>query len=209
MQTYKRWLELTIAGALAVSLAACEEEKKPAAEKAQAAEPAASVAAATPDPEVLPPPEPEKPSRPEKIDTEVTAERRAAIEKAYPEAKGFVVATEIEDKLKKNKAISAKDAAVTAFDRLAKGKWVLFSGPVSNPADSGFELGITYTPRDPKDLMGMSRQWFPLSLAGVEGYDKEKMKAGTIVVVLAKYEGGAKATKGYELVELGHWGTAE
>jgi hypothetical protein len=195
---------LTIAAVLSLSLpplAGCSEAKK--SDEAKAAAPAP-----TPTPTPTPPPEPpkeEKPSRPEKIDTEVTAERRAKVEEAVPEAKGFAVASALEGKLKANKTLKEKEAGVRAFDKLASGKWVLFTGPISNPTATGFEMGITYTPQIEGDVMGMSRQWFPVTFSGVKGYDGSSFKPGQTVVVLAKYDGKQKATSGEELVATNHW----
>lgn len=135
---------------------------------------------------------------------EVTAERRGKIEAATPEAKGFLVASELEEKLKANPALKEKEAAVKAFDKLALGKWILFAGPISNPA-AGFDLGVTYTPQIKGDVMGMSRQWFPVSFSEVKGYDSNAFKAGQTVVVLAKYTGKQKASGGEELVAANRW----
>ncbi len=191
--------------------AGCEEEK-PAAQKetaeapkevASAAEQANKLAAATVD-QAKPAVE-EKAVRPETIDTKLTDERRSAIEGAYADAKGFILATDIEESLKKNKGIKAKEAAIKAFDKSAKGKWILLSGPMVNLSDSSFELAVTYTPRAENDPMGMSRQFFMVNLSDVEGYEQDKFKPGSMVVVLAKYDGDGKASKGYELVETGKW----
>jgi hypothetical protein len=178
---------------------ACSEEKKTSA---------ATTAAAAPTPAPTPtpaPPKEEKPKRPAKIDTEVTAEKRSKAEAANSDAKGFLVASALEEKLKANKTLKAKEAGVTAFDKMASGRWVLFAGPLSNPTDSGFDLGITYTPQIPGDVMGMSRQWFPVTFSGVKGYDVSQFKAGQVVVVLAKYVGKQKAENGEELVATGSW----
>jgi hypothetical protein len=182
------------------SLVGCSEEKKVAA---------AATAAPTPSPAPTPVPAPapkeEKPKRPQKIDTEVTADRRAKVEGSNADAKGFLVASDLETKLKANKTLKAKEAGVTAFDKMASGHWVLFAGPLSNPTDSGFDLGITYTPQMAGDVMGMSRQWFPVTFSGVKGYDSASFKPGQVVVVLAKYVGKQKAENGQELVAEGMW----
>lgn len=179
---------------------ACSEEKKPEAAPSAAA-PAPS---APPSPVPVPLPEVKK-KRPDKIDTEVTAERRAKIEAAIPEAKGFLVASELEEKLKANKTLKEKEAGVKAFDKLAQGKWILFAGPLSNPTAVGFDLGITYTPQIPGDVMGMSRQWFPVTFSSVKGYVSEDMKVGQTVITIAKYGGKQKATPGEELVATERW----
>jgi hypothetical protein len=187
---------------VASSAAGCDEKKAaPAAETAPAPTP-------PPAPTPVKPPEPveeAKPTRPAKIETEVTAERRTKAEGAVPEAKGFLVAQSLEEKLKANKTLKEKAGGVAAFDKMAKGKWVLFTGPISNPTESGFDLGITYTPQIKGDMMGMSRQWFPITFSSVKGYDSTKFKPGQMVVVLAKYAGAQKASPGDELVATGSW----
>jgi hypothetical protein len=182
-----------------------KEEAAKAAASAKAAEAQQAQLAAAKAADAKKKEEAAKPQRPTTIETEVTDGRRAAIEGAYSEAKGFVVATTIEEALKKDKKISAKEAAVKAFDKQAKGKWVVFSGPMVNLTDSTFDLAVTFTPRAENDPMGMSRQFFTITLSDIEGYEKDKFKAGAMVVVLAKYDGGTKASKGYELIETGKW----
>jgi hypothetical protein len=186
-----------------VLLTGCEDDKpKPEAMTAPSAAP-------TPTPSPAPPPAapaaPEKAERPTKLDTEVTAARRAAIESKYPSAKGFLVATELEEKLKANKALKDKKSAILGFDKAAQGKWILFSGPLVNLTDDGFDLGIVYTPQLPNDPMGMSRQFFEVTLGKIEGYSKEAFKTGNLVVVLAKYNGKGQASPGHELVSTGDW----
>ncbi|HEX4340906.1 MAG TPA: hypothetical protein VH062_33590 [Polyangiaceae bacterium] len=186
---------------LCISVTACDDKKPaPVAETAATPPPPAP----TPQKSAEPPPEAKR-SRPEKLETEVTPERRTKAEAAVPEAKGFLVGQTLEEKLKAMKTLKEKEAGVTAFDKLAKGKWVLFTGPISNPTDSGFDLGITYTPQIKGDMMGMSRQWFPVTFTDVKGYEASKFKPGQVVVVLAKYEGKEKASPGNELVETGNW----
>lgn len=182
------------------ALLACEAEKPKASEAPAASQSAVPTAAAEPEKPRTPP----KPARPTSIDPKQASERRAAIETAYSEAKGFLVAADLEETMKKNKALKDKGAALKVFDKAAKGKWVLFTGPIVNLTESGFDLGITFTPRLEGDVMGMSRQFFMVTLENVEGYAKEDFK-NAHVAVLAKYEGNGKASKGYELVEAGHW----
>lgn len=185
---------------LGFGLFGCEEEKKaeptaaPAVSALQAAEPAP-----------VEPPEPEKPSRPETIEMDLTDERRAKLVKAYGEAQGFVVAKDLEAQLKENKALKDEAKAVKAFDAKAKGKWVLFTGTMVNLTKDGFDIAIVYTPQLPNDPMGMSRQFFTVTFSDVAGYDDTKFKVGSAGVVLAKYDGNKKASKGYEVVEAGHW----
>lgn len=185
-------------------LTGCEEEKPRPEETAPAATPAPTP---TPTPSNVPAAAPtaEKAQRPSKLETELTPERRSTIEGKYPSARGFLVATELEAKLKANKALKDKKAALAAFDKAASGKWVLFTGPLVNLTDDGFDLGIVYTPQLPNDPMGMSRQFFEVTLSKIEGYSKDAFKDGNVVVVLAKYNGGAKAGPGHELVATGNW----
>ena len=143
--------------------------------------------------------------RPSKVDTELTASRRTAIESKYPAAKGFLVASDLQAKLKADKSLKDKKAAVAAFDRLARGKWVLFTGPLVNLSDDSFDIGLEYTPQLPNDPMGMSRQFFEVSMKEVEGYTKDAFKGGNVGIVLVKYNGSAAASPGYELVALGPW----
>jgi hypothetical protein len=187
-------------GAFALVLSSCENDKKsPAAASATAAP------APTPPPAPTPtlPPEEKKPGRPEKIATEVTPERRQKVESAIPEAKGFVLATGIEAELKKKK-LDKEPPALTLFDGKARGKWVLFVGPISNNTPSGFDLPVTYTQAE-GDMLGMSRKWFMVTFSGVKGYEPSKFKGGETVVVLGKYDGKKKASAAYELVDLGYW----
>ena len=116
-----------------------------------------------------------------------------------------MLASDLQAKLKADKSLKDKKAAVTAFDKIARGKWVLFTGPLVNTTEEGFDIGLEYTPQLPNDPMGMSRQFFEVTMTQVEGYTKDAFKGGNVGVVLAKYVGGGKATPGYELVSTGVW----
>lgn len=182
----------------------CDEEK-PAPVKAT---PSAAPVAAAPVPSAAPaePPKAAKTSaRPSKVDSELTPARRSAVEAKYAAAKGFLSATDLQAKLKADKTLKDKKAAITAFDKLARGKWVLFAGPLVNAKDDTFDMGLEYTPQLPNDPMGMSRQFFEVSMTQVEGYAKDDFKSGNVGVVLVKYSGAAKASPGYELVSAGAW----
>lgn len=188
-------------------LLACEDEKpRPEAKAAPAPSAVATAAATTAPAATASAPAAEKAgARPAKIDTELTPARRQAIESAHAAAKGFLVGSELEAKLKADKTLKDKKSAVAAFDRAARGKWVLFASPLVNLTDAGFDVGVVYTPQLAGDPMGMSRQFFEVTLSNVEGYDKNAFQAGNMVVVLVKYEGGGKAGPGYELVSTGDW----
>lgn len=185
-------------------LTGCEDEKPSAAKPSttQAATPTPTPTPSSPPPAVEAAKTGERPS---KIDTALTPERRTAIESKYAAAKGFLAAAELETKLKADKTLKDKKAAVAAFDKAARGKWVLFTGPLVNLTDDGFDVGFEYSPQLPNDPMGMSRQFFEVTLSKVEGYKKEAFKAGNVVVVLVKYNGAGKASPGYELVSQNAW----
>jgi hypothetical protein len=185
-------------GALALLVCACEDKKPaPAAPSATVLPPPA------PAPEPPPPPVAKKPERPENIDTKVTPERRQRIEAAIPESKGFLVETDLEDGLKKKK-FDKEPPGVAAFESKAKGKWIVFGGPISNLTSSGFDLPITYAQAE-GDSIGMSRKWFMVTFSDVKGYDSGKFKAGQTIVVAARYNGKKQASPGSELIELGQW----
>jgi hypothetical protein len=193
---------LAFIGSVTVLCGCDSKDKTPPAPGAAVAQmPAATTATPTPSAE----PEPPKPTRPEKIDTELTDAKRAKVEGAIPEAKGFVRVSDIEEKLKANKTLSSKEKALPVFDKMVAGKWVLFTGPAVNLTETGFDLGITFTPQLENDPMGMSRQWFPVTFKDVKGYEQSKLKDGQVVVVLAKYEGKQQASPGHELVALELW----
>jgi hypothetical protein len=181
----------------------CEDEKPPAASK-----PAAASAApvATPAAAAAPASKAEKTDeRPTKIETEVTPARRSAVEAKYAAAKGFLTASELQAKLKTDKSLKDKKTGIAAFDKLARNKWVLFTGPLVNVTDSGFDMALEYTPQLPNDPMGMSRQFFEVTMSEVEGYSKDAFKGGNVGVVLVKYNGAGKAGPGYELVANNVW----
>jgi hypothetical protein len=188
------------------ALMGCEDEKP-----SPAAKPAVTPAAApTPSPTPSAPSPATEPAaktseRPSKIDMALTPERRSAIESKYGAATGFLAAAELEKKLKADKTLKDKKAAIAAFDKAARGKWVLFTGPLVNLTDDGFDVGFEYSPQLPNDPMGMSRQFFEVTLTKIEGYSKDAFKAGNVVVALVKYNGGGKASPGYELVSTNVW----
>lgn len=188
-------------GVLALMLCSCDDKKAPPAA------PSATAAPVVPPPAPPPPapPPPEEKKRPEKIETSVTPERRQKVEAAIPEAKGFVVAAEVEDGLKKKK-LDKEAPALAGFEAKAHGKWVLFVGPIGNMTPTSFDLPVTYTAQAEGDPFGMSRKWIAVTFSDVKGYDPSKFKGGgQMVVVLAKYNGKKKASPGYELVDLGDW----
>jgi hypothetical protein len=198
-------LRCVVACSILSLLSGCEDEKPASATKAPTP---SAMPAPTPTPSPAPAAAPKAENaneRPSKVDAELTPARRAAVEAKFATAKGFLAATDLQAKLKADKSLKDKKAAITAFDKLARGKWVLFSGPLVNTTEDSFDIGLEYTPQLPNDPMGMSRQFFEVTMKEVEGYSKDAFKGGNVGVVLAKYNGAGKASPGYELVAAGVW----
>lgn len=186
-------------------LLGCEDEK-PAAASKPATPTAAPAPAPTPSAAPAAAPKAENSNeRPSKVDMELTPARRTAVEGKFANAKGFLAASDLQAKLKADKSLKDKKAAIAAFDKLARGKWVLFAGPFVNATEDSFDIGFEYTPQLPNDPMGMSRQFFEVTMTQVEGYTKDAFKGGNVGVVLVKYNGAGKAGPGYELVAAGVW----
>lgn len=140
-------------------------------------------------------------------DLVLSPERRAKLEAIVPEAKGFLDHRgELEPKLfGKELKRGATDAALEAFDKLAKGRYVLFSGYVMDPKPEGFDLAVRYTPRDPADPVGLTATWFPVHFSQVKGYDASAYMGGEPVAVLAKYEGGQATSAARDCISLEEW----
>ena len=136
----------------------------------------------------------------------LTAERRRHIERAIPEAKGFIDAARLEQNLYERRLPRGKDAKATAaLDELARGKWVLFTGNLMKPTKDGFELALRYTPRDPKDRLGLTSTWIPIQFANIEAYDSTQYRAGEPIAVLARYNGKNRAEPGHDLILSNRW----
>jgi hypothetical protein len=142
--------------------------------------------------------------RPKKVDATCTEERRARLEEAYPEAKGFLVAKDLESKLIAQK-ISHGTPATKAFDELARDQWVLFHGPLNALSRDSFELPLIFAPKSKKDPFGMSSMWLQIEFRDVVAYNSVTLEEGQDSVVLAKYNGNKQASPGYDLVALGIW----
>lgn len=136
----------------------------------------------------------------------LSSERRARVEAFAPQARGFLTSADLEEKLYALNLKRGKDEdGLRELDRLAAGKWVLFTGNVGNPTPDGLELPIRYTPRDPNDPMGLTSVWLSVKLTNIQGYSSSEYRPGELAVVLAKYNGKKKAIEGYDLVLTGHW----
>jgi hypothetical protein len=139
-------------------------------------------------------------------DLVLTADRRTHIERAIPEAKGFLDAAELERSLYERSLPRGKDTKATAaLDALAAGQWVLFTGQLMKPTKDGFELALRYTPRDAKDRLGLTSTWLPIQFTNIAGYDSSQYRAGEPVAVLARYNGKNRAEPGHDLILSKRW----
>lgn len=142
-------------------------------------------------------------------DLVLTPERRAKLESATGEAKGFLDAKELEAKLfKQELKRGANDVALKAFDKMASKHFVLFSGYIIEPKAGGFDLAIRYTPRDPADPVGLTATWFPVHFSDVKGYDASQYQGGEPVAILAYYEGNQATSRARDVILLEEWAWA-
>jgi hypothetical protein len=155
------------------------------------------------------PPSPEKPiiERPKgPEDLIVSDEKRARVESLAPEAKGFLTSADLEQQLYRMQLRRGKDAdAIKELEKLAKGKWVLFTGNIGNPTADSCELPIRYTPKDPNDFTGLTSTWLSIKVTNITGYGGTEYRQGELAVILAKYDGKLSASPGYDPVFLKHW----
>jgi hypothetical protein len=161
--------------------------------------PAASIAPAAPaKPVIVRPKDP--------ADLIASAEKRARVEAFAPEGRGFLTSEGIENELYRLDLKRGKDAdAVKALDRMARGKWILFTGNIGAIQPGSCELPIRYTPKDPNDSLGLTSVWLPIRITGIKGYDASEYRPGELAVILARYDGDKKASAGYDLVLLQKW----
>lgn len=195
---------------VAPGLAACESKKEAtqnAMEVIASANPAIVPPSAGPAVSVAAVPPKRVVRRPSEHEIVVlTPEHRAIIENRHPEAAGFVSDDQLEEQLFAMELRRGQDGKATdALDRLAKGKWIFVAGPIVNPQSDGFELAIAYTPRDPKDPIGLTSQWINIKFTKIEGYDPTEYRIGEQMAVLAKYNGRRGASPGFDLILLEDW----
>lgn len=139
-------------------------------------------------------------------DLVLSPERRAKLESVVPEAKGFLDSRDIEASLYKQELQrGANDTALKAFDKLAKGRYVLFAGYIIDPKPDSFDMAVRYTPRDPADPVGLTATWFPVHFTQVKGYDATAYQGGESVAILAKYEGAQVASSARDAISLEEW----
>lgn len=139
-------------------------------------------------------------------DLVLSPERRAKLESVVPEAKGFLDGRELEANLYKQELKrGANDTALKAYDKLAKGRYVLFTGYIIDPKPEGFDMAVRYTPRDPADPVGLTATWFPVHFTQVKGYDSTAYQGGESIAILAKYEGAQAASAARDVISLEEW----
>jgi hypothetical protein len=132
--------------------------------------------------------------------------RRTRLESFAPESRGFLSGADLEEKLYALNLRRGVDAdALRAFDGMAKGRWILFTGNIGALAKDGFELPIRYTPKDAKDPLGLTSTWFGVKFTNVKGYEMPEYRQGDLAVVLARYDGDKVAKVGYDVVLLRRW----
>jgi hypothetical protein len=132
--------------------------------------------------------------------------RRTRLEAFAPESKGFLTSADLEEKLYTLNLRRGVDAdALRAFDGMAKGRWILFTGNIGALAKDTFELPIRYTPKDAKDALGLTSTWLALKFTNVKGYDMAEYRQGELAVILARYDGDKSAKAGYDVVLLRRW----
>jgi hypothetical protein len=206
---------------LALGTFACEEK---ASTEAQQAEQPAEVAQ-KPAPKAQVKPASVKQEEAPAVDTswQLTDARRAAIESAVVDAKGFL------DAQQQLSAAEPADsaAALKTLDTIAKGKWLLIIGSVSKVSDNGVEISLassdsaqpnaaqpsaaqpsTAQPaadkaaaKEPSKAASMAT----LSVTKIDAFKKDAYQVDQKVAVLAKYNGSGKAEPAYDLVAMGKW----
>jgi hypothetical protein len=133
----------------------------------------------------------------------LTAERRAKIEAAIPEAKDFVDAKEIGHEL--GTATDFNKAFADAIAKKGAGKWILFRGTMNAIQKDSFAIAVTMLDVDPNSPFGAPKA-VVFTAKEIKGYDAAKYKAGDDGAILAKLTPGKNEIKpGFDLVALGNW----
>lgn len=131
-------------------------------------------------------------------DLTVTKERRAAIAKAAPEAKKFVLAEDLLATALKKKPGNAKELEA-AWDKVAKGKWILFTSSLSSVGSEGFMINFSWGEGDPY------RETLLIKVAHPKGYDAAQRSLGPRYPMLVKYKSARSADPAYDLIGVGAW----
>jgi hypothetical protein len=102
------------------------------------------------------------------------------------------VERELEDQMKRDEKIDRRERALESFDSLAENRGVRFVGPMINLDSEGFRLAVT-------------RLWFNVTIARVEGYRPVLLREGQETAVLARCRGNSQASPACDLVGIGLW----
>lgn len=186
---------------LAFCVCGCDKDRKaepaPPPPSAAVEQPAAEPSEESDDPAGGP--------RPEHIDLTLTAARREKIESEIPEARGFLVASELEGEVEALNKINKEALVKRWLDEQAEGKWVLFTGPYNKVEGEQFQLPFNYAKKSKRDPFGMSKMWVFVRFDNVKGHNTLYVSEGKPAAVLAKYKGSLQAAPGYDLVAMGLW----
>jgi len=178
-----------------VGAAGCE--RKPTPPPVPSATSAAPVERGDEDPPAGP--------RQQKIDLTLTDARRARIEAKIPEAQGFIAAPDLERELQRNPDVDREEAAMEHLDALAKGKWILFMGPMLERDADGYVMTLTYHPGSKRDKMRVTPSWLRVELTNIRGYSTILTQDGMETAVVAKYLGKGRAAPAHDLVGRSIW----
>ncbi len=136
----------------------------------------------------------------------LNAKRRQTLEQRFPQARGFLELSEVEQRLFAKPLKRGNDAeALKALDSAARNQWVLFVGNIVEPSDEGFRLAVRYTPREAQDPLGLTSAWLPVEFTEVEGFDAKNYRPGEPIAVLAKYVGEGRTEHARDVVFLRAW----
>jgi hypothetical protein len=172
-------------------------DKKPTPTPAPSVVPSEAPVETDEDPPVRP--------RPQQVDHELTEARRARIEAKIPEARGFLVASEIERELWQDQEVDREEVALEKLDARAKDKWVLFVGPMLELDADGYVMTLTYHPGSKRDKMKVTPTWLRVEITDIRGYSSILTREGMETAVLAKYRGKGKATPAHDLIGRSLW----
>lgn len=208
MRTTTQWISIL---GLALGTFACEEK---ASTEAQPAEQPAAVAKPAPKAEVKPASVKQEAAPAVDTSWQLTDARRATIEGAIADAKGFLDA---QQQLSAAKPVDAA-AAIKSLDSTAKGKWLLLVGSVSKVSDSGLEISVSTSDSAAPSAAAAegskpaaaptpaaSASTVAISVTKIDGFKKDAYQVDQKVAVLAQYAGAGQAQSGHDLVAMGKW----
>jgi hypothetical protein len=205
---------------------ACEEK---ASTEAQPAEKAAEVAKPAPKAEVKPASVKQEAAPVADTSWQLTDARRAAIEGAVADAKGFVDA---QQQLAMDKPADSA-AAIKSLDSAAKGKWLLLIGSVSKVSPTGVEITLASSdssapsapaaaaegnkpaaapaanaPAAAAPSTAAAASSVAINVTQIDAFKQDAYQVDQKVVLLAKYTGAGQAQPAYDVVTMGQWNPA-